>query len=107
MIDIEKIKGKYVDFIDKNQARRLSKVVNVHGNTITTQSANGEKERIHPTTNKIYGIYLRTTNNKIISDEIRFKQERMGKHLKNKERAREIKKEEIKPLGNKRIKRRR
>lgn len=106
-MDIEKIKGKYIDFLDKNLARRLSKVVAVHGNTITTQSANGEKERIHPTTNKIYGIYIKTINNKIISEAIDFKPERIGRRLKNKERKREIVNMEIEPLKNKRKKQRR
>jgi hypothetical protein len=106
MIDIEKIKGKYIYFLDKNMAFRISKVVAIHGNTITTATSTGEKERIHPQQNKIFGIVTKSIKQEFITEDIEFKKERIGKKLKNKQRIREINKVKIKPLTNKRKKRR-
>ncbi len=105
MISIDKILGKPIYFIDKNFAFRISKVVAVHGNTITTQQENGEKERIHPQQNKIMGIVIHKGKSNDIIEEIKFKQERIGKKLKQKQRIREMNTTKIKPLTNKRRRR--
>ena len=102
MIEIDKIIGKYIYFIDKNQAYRINKVVRVSGNTITTMTATGEKERIHPKANKIFGIVLKAKDRYTIVEEIKFKKEKTGKNIRKKERVREMNREKIKPLTNKR-----
>jgi len=104
MIKIENIIGKYIYFIDKNQAFRISKVIAVHGNTITTQQSNGEKERIHPQQNKIMGIVIHKGKSNDVVEEIRFKKERIGKKLKQKQRLHKIRQDQIKPLNRKRRK---
>lgn len=58
-ISKDKLKGKYVTFIDKQQAFRTQKVVRVEGRTLTVKDAVGTKTRIHPSKNKILGRQLK------------------------------------------------
>ncbi|RPI86158.1 MAG: hypothetical protein EHM34_00240 [Nitrosopumilales archaeon] len=104
---IENTIGKYVYFVDKNGAFRISEIVSLNGNTITTQDAIGGKERIHPETNRIFGIVKKTVNSVAILEDIEYKPTRIGRKLKNKKIVRQIKAVEIKPLRGKkpRIKR--
>jgi hypothetical protein len=99
---IENIIGKYIYFIDRNGAWRISKATSVHGNTITVQDATGGKERLHPTTSKIFGIARETQNNVCLFEPIEYGQIRIGKRIKNKQIKKEIAAIKIKPLRTKR-----
>jgi hypothetical protein len=100
-IPLDKTKGKYIYFLDRNGAYRINKVIALNGNTITTEDAIGGKERIHPETNKIFGVITREKSPLFIED-IDYKPVRMGNRLKNKTRKREIARTIIKPLKQKR-----
>lgn len=55
----DNLKGKYVKYIDKNGAYRIGKVVKINGKTLTVKGPTGERERIHPDKNKIFGRQLK------------------------------------------------
>lgn len=59
-IDKTKLKGKYVTYLDKDSKYRTHKVIKITGNTLTITNALGEKHRIHPDKNKIFGQQLKT-----------------------------------------------
>jgi len=63
-----KLKGKYVMFIDRQGKYRVEKVVKTTGNTLTLKNAYNEKHRIHST--KVYGD---RTKNKILGVVIKRK----------------------------------
>ena len=58
-IDKSKLKGKYVTYLDKDGKYRTNKVIKITGNTLTITNALGEKHRIHPDKNKIFGRQLK------------------------------------------------
>jgi hypothetical protein len=99
---INKIIGKPIYFIDKNGAWRISIATAVVGNTITTTDAVGGKERLHPTTSKIFGVVTYSKNKSVVFEEIEFNQIRMGKKLKNKVAKKEIEAMKIKPMRTRR-----
>lgn len=101
---VENTIGKYVYFRDRNGAYRISKVVATNGNTITTQDAVGGKERIHPEQTTIFGIVTKTVNSVAITEDIEYKQTRIGRKLRNKQIKREIVRTTLKPLTGKKIK---
>lgn len=55
----DKLKGKFVTYLDKNSSYRTHKVVKITGLTLTVIDATGEKQRIHPKKNKIFGRQLK------------------------------------------------
>jgi hypothetical protein len=55
MINKDNLKGKYVTYLDKNGQYRSHKVVKIAGLTLTVQNVLGERHRIHPKKNKIFG----------------------------------------------------
>jgi len=99
---INKIIGKPIYFIDKNGAWRISIATSVVGNTITTTDAVGGKERIHPTTSKIFGVVTYSKKQQVVFEEIEFNQIRIGKNIKNKVIKKEIDAMKVKPLRTKR-----
>jgi hypothetical protein len=99
---INKIIGKPIYFIDRNGAWRISIATSVVGNTITVTDAVGGKERLHPTTSKIFGVVTYSKEKTVVFEEIEFNQIRMGKKLKNKVITKEINAMKIKPLRTKR-----
>ena len=58
-IDKEKLKGKYISYLDKDSKYRVGRVIKITGNTLTITNALGEKHRIHPDKNKIFGQQLK------------------------------------------------
>jgi hypothetical protein len=56
MIDKDKLKGKYVTYLDKNGKYRTHKVVRVTGRTLTVKDVLDVKHRIHPNKFKIFGV---------------------------------------------------
>lgn len=56
----DKLKDKFILYIDKDSAWRLGKVKKIVGNTLTILNAYGERHRIHPTNGvgckKILGV---------------------------------------------------
>ena len=54
-MDKNKLKGKYVTYIDKNSSYRTHKVVKITGKTLTVEDTLGTKHRIHPDKLKILG----------------------------------------------------
>ena len=101
---IDNIIGKYIYFIDRNSAWRIAKAVSVHGNTITTQDATGGKERLHPTTSKIFGVVMKPYRSPTgpIVESIEYGQIRLGRQIKNKKIKKEIAALKVKPLRTKR-----
>lgn len=71
MIPKDKLKGKYVMYLDKDSAQRLGKVTKINGKTLTIKNPYGEKHRIHPKNTKILG--------RLKKRKIRFK--KMGDYL--------------------------
>jgi len=69
VIDKDKLKNKYVTYIDKNAKFRTQKVIKVNGLMLTVIDALGTKTRIHPDKNKSkrYGVKIigRQLKNKI------------------------------------------
>jgi hypothetical protein len=71
MISKNDLKGKMVQFIDKNGATRICKVYKITGKTLTVGTVIQIKkqryhlhwERIHPDKNTIFGAYIR---NKVV-----------------------------------------
>ena len=59
MINKDKLKGKYITFIDKQGKYRTHRVTKVNGLTLTTVNCLGEKRRIHPKKNLIIGRQMR------------------------------------------------
>jgi len=67
MIAKNDLKGKYVEFVDKQGATRICKVYRISGKTLTVGTVIQIKkqrhrlhwERIHPEKNKINGVYIR------------------------------------------------
>ena len=55
----DKLKGKYITFIDKQGKYRTQKVTKITGLMLTVQDCLGEKCRIHPKKNKILGRQLK------------------------------------------------
>ena len=60
MIAKDKLKGKYVTFLDKHAKFRTQKVVKINGLMLTVIDAVGTRTRIHPdkTKNKRYGVKI-------------------------------------------------
>jgi hypothetical protein len=97
---LKNVIGKYIYFIDRNKAWRISKAISVSGNTITVVDAVGSKERLHPTTNKIFGVIA---NKKSLAiEEIEYGTIRMGKAIKEKLEKNRIEAMKRKPLRTKR-----
>ena len=99
---LNKIIGKPIYFIDCRGAWRISIATAVVGNTITVTDAVGSKERLHPTTSKIFGVVTYSKNKSVVFEEIEFNQIRIGKKLKNKIIKKEIEAMKVKPLRTKR-----
>ena len=59
MIPKDKLKGKFVTYLDRDNKYRTHKVVKVTGKTLTVKDALGIKYRIHPKKNKIFGRQLK------------------------------------------------
>ena len=55
MIHKDKLKGKYVNYIDKQGKYRTHKVIKVKGYTLTVKDVLGVRHRIHPKTHLIFG----------------------------------------------------
>lgn len=55
MISKDKLKGKYVTYLDKNGKYRTHKVVRVTGRVLTVNDVLGVRHRIHPDRFKIFG----------------------------------------------------
>lgn len=66
MIPKDKLKGKYVTFYGKNNAKRTQRVVKVSGKTLTVKDAVGTKTRIHPEKTTIVGRQLKKKIEEII-----------------------------------------
>lgn len=62
----DQLKGKYVTYIDKQQAFRTHKVIKINGKTLTVIDAVGTRTRIHPDKNKILGRQLKKKIEEII-----------------------------------------
>jgi len=65
MIHKDKLKGKYITFLDKQKKYRTQRVTKVTGLTVTVKNALGEKQRVHPKKNLIFGRQLKNTVEKI------------------------------------------
>lgn len=61
----EDLKGKIVTFLDKHGKMRNQKVINVVGKTLTVVNAVGEKTRIHPNKNKVFGVIKSRRNTRL------------------------------------------
>jgi hypothetical protein len=61
----DQLKGKYVTYLDKDGKYRSHKVVKVTGKTLTVKNCLGERHRIHPKKNKIFGRQLKSKLEKI------------------------------------------
>jgi len=61
LIPKDKLKGKFVTYLDKDGKYRSHKVVKVAGLTLTVKDVLGEKHRIHPKKNTIFGRQLKKT----------------------------------------------
>jgi len=63
MIPKNDLKGRYVQFIDRNGATRICKVYRVTGKTLTVGTVKQRHhlhwERIHPEKNTINGVIIR------------------------------------------------
>jgi len=99
---LEKVLGKYIYFIDRNGAWRISKATKINGNTITVTDAVGGKERLHPEISKIFGVVTKSKNKVLEFEAIEYKQIRVGKKLKNKKIRKNINATMVKPLRTKR-----
>lgn len=51
----DKLKGKFVTYIDKDSSYRTHKVIKITGKTLTVEDALGVKHRIHPDKLRILG----------------------------------------------------
>lgn len=56
MIPKDKLKGKFVTYLDKQSKYRTHKVTKVTGKTLTVKNVLGERHRIHPKDFKIFGV---------------------------------------------------
>jgi len=56
MIEKDKLKGKYITYLDKDGKYRTNKVVKITGNTLTVKNVLGERTRIHPDKIHIFGV---------------------------------------------------
>ncbi|MCK4330023.1 hypothetical protein KAX02_09300 [candidate division WOR-3 bacterium] len=59
MISKDKLKGKYITYLDKQGKYRTHKVVKINGLTLTVTNVLGEKHRIHHKKFKIFGRQLK------------------------------------------------
>jgi len=59
LVHKDKLKGKFVTYLDKQGKYRTHKVVKVAGLTLTVRNALGERHRIHPKTHLIFGRQMR------------------------------------------------
>lgn len=55
MISKDKLKGKFVTYLDKDGKYRTHKVIRVTGKTLTVKDIFGVKHRIHPDKCYIFG----------------------------------------------------
>ena len=65
VIHKDKLKGRFVTYLDRDSKYRTHKVVKVTGKTLTVQDALGVRHRIHPKRNKIFGRQLKKTMEEI------------------------------------------
>jgi len=56
-MDKNKLKGKYISYYHCGQ--REGKVVKINGKTLTVKNAYGERKRLHPDKDRIFGVYVR------------------------------------------------
>jgi hypothetical protein len=99
---LNKILGKPIYFIDRNKAFRICKATSIHGNTITVTDAVGGKERLHPETNHIFGVVVKSLVPGCTTYEpIEFGIIRIGKRIKNKKIQKGIDAMTVKPLRTK------
>jgi len=61
MIHKDKLKGKYITYLDKNKSYRTHKVIKINGNTLTVKDVLGTRSRVHPDKNKIIGRQLKNS----------------------------------------------
>jgi len=66
LIDKNKLKGKYVTFIDKDAKYRTQKVIKINGLMLTVIDAVGTRTRIHPNKYKESNYKVRKYGLKII-----------------------------------------
>ena len=59
MIPKDKLKGKYVTYLDKEGKYRTHKVTKVNGLTLSVKNTLGERHRIHPKKNIIFGRQMK------------------------------------------------
>lgn len=55
--DKSKIKGKYIQFIDRDEKTRVNKVTRISGNTFSVKDCLGRRRRVH--INRVIGIIFR------------------------------------------------
>jgi hypothetical protein len=53
MIEKNDLKGKYVDYIDNDEKRRINKVTRVNGSWLSVKDCLGRRRRVHK--DKIFG----------------------------------------------------
>lgn len=59
MIHKDKLKGKFVTYLDRQSKYRTHKVTKVTGLTLTVVNVLGEKHRIHPKKTLIFGRQMK------------------------------------------------
>ena len=55
----DRLKGKFITYLDKDGKYRSHKVIKVSGLTLTVKDVLGVRHRIHPKKNKIFGRQLK------------------------------------------------
>lgn len=59
MINYNKLKGKFITYLDKNKSWRTHKVIKITGKTLTVKDTLGIKHRVHPDKTTIFGRQLK------------------------------------------------
>ena len=66
LIHKDQLKNKYVTYLDRDGKYRTHKVTKITGKNLTVKNALGERHRIHPGRNKIFGRQLKNKIEEII-----------------------------------------
>ena len=66
MIPKDKLKGKYITYLDKNGQYRTHKVIRVTGKVLTVKDVLNVRHRIHPDKFKILGRQLKKSIEEIV-----------------------------------------
>jgi len=99
-IEHTKLIGKWIAFLDKNQAFRVNKVIKIVGNRLTVENGIGQRIRIHPTTTKIIGMLINGKGKDFIP--IEFGELKKGKNINRLKRIRDANNIQAAALKNKR-----